>query len=254
MWNITSSVDWCEDNFAVLPFVAEFWNTTSSLALCAVAVFGQLLHRRLNVWYSNAVFATLFVVGLGSVAFHSRLTSTCQLFDEVPMVVLVCLLMYVVTLDPDWKTVVWTSFSGSTMVLAMTKTMTASSSSGPGLEFYVFQTSFVLFVMWGLGRFMLTLRRFPMSLSAHLLLQKGLGIFLLGWGCWLVDYFGCGWVQGLSWNPQLHAWWHVLSAVGTYHLCVFACLVKLNRTRGYDYDVETLYKTLPVVTLRKKIV
>ena len=28
-YKITASVDWCEQNFAVFPFVAEFWNTFS---------------------------------------------------------------------------------------------------------------------------------------------------------------------------------------------------------------------------------
>jgi dihydroceramidase len=28
---LTASVDWCEENFAMSPFVAEFWNTISSV-------------------------------------------------------------------------------------------------------------------------------------------------------------------------------------------------------------------------------
>eukprot|EP00039_Didymoeca_costata_P031740 m.356321 g.356321 ORF g.356321 m.356321 type:complete len:80 (-) comp90136_c0_seq1:223-462(-) len=29
----TSSIDWCERNYAVLDFVAEFWNTVTSLVI-----------------------------------------------------------------------------------------------------------------------------------------------------------------------------------------------------------------------------
>ena len=41
-YKITASVDWCEQNFAVFPFVAEFWNTLSSVPLCLFAVHSQL--------------------------------------------------------------------------------------------------------------------------------------------------------------------------------------------------------------------
>ena len=32
--------DWCENNYEVSYFIAEFWNTTSSLAIVVMGLFG----------------------------------------------------------------------------------------------------------------------------------------------------------------------------------------------------------------------
>lgn len=40
---ITSTLDWCEENYVWHPLVAEFWNTVSSLAFVAMGLFGLCL-------------------------------------------------------------------------------------------------------------------------------------------------------------------------------------------------------------------
>jgi len=34
--NPTSNIDWCEDNYQLSPYVAEFWNALSSFFLCGI--------------------------------------------------------------------------------------------------------------------------------------------------------------------------------------------------------------------------
>lgn len=36
----TSTIEWCEENYAVSPYIAEFWNTISSLVMAYVAIAG----------------------------------------------------------------------------------------------------------------------------------------------------------------------------------------------------------------------
>ena len=38
---VTANIDWCETNYAVSPYVAEFFNTLSSLAFVAAGVYGM---------------------------------------------------------------------------------------------------------------------------------------------------------------------------------------------------------------------
>lgn len=72
----------CEANYAVNRYVAEFYNTISSLFILALGVYGIAMHRAIRratgrtmlmesrFW---ACFASLAVVGLGSAAFHGTL-------------------------------------------------------------------------------------------------------------------------------------------------------------------------------------
>src|ERR1700723_3106631 len=69
----TSSVDWCEANYQVTPYVAEFWNTLSSLAMVVAGVLGLLLNRTKLPARYLAAFGLLALVGLGSIAFHATL-------------------------------------------------------------------------------------------------------------------------------------------------------------------------------------
>lgn len=84
-----ASVDWCEPNYAHSPYVAEWWNTLSSLPISLAAALGLLLF-----WGSGRSreprfvlgYLLVVVVGLGSAAFHGTLSKLGQALDELPMV------------------------------------------------------------------------------------------------------------------------------------------------------------------------
>jgi dihydroceramidase len=92
-----ASVDWCEANYAVVSWIAEFWNTTSSIPIFLAGLIGFWLCRRAP-WNIAPrfplVFAGIAVVGLGSVAFHGTLLAIPQALDELPMVYAALLLAY----------------------------------------------------------------------------------------------------------------------------------------------------------------
>ncbi|KAF3903136.1 hypothetical protein ABW21_db0206172 [Orbilia brochopaga] len=107
LWGVpTSSVNWCEQDYTISYYVAEFFNTFSSLCMAAFGLLGQWSLRRLSpntgstgiydpllahpsllginrVWFT---WFALQLVGWGSVAFHGSLQWWSQAFDEVPMV------------------------------------------------------------------------------------------------------------------------------------------------------------------------
>jgi len=85
--NPTASIDWCESNYVVSPYIAEFWNTVSSLYISAISMFGfylaykQKAEKRLYLSWIG-----LWVVGIGSALFHATLLYSNQLADELPMI------------------------------------------------------------------------------------------------------------------------------------------------------------------------
>lgn len=94
-----SIVDWCEANYAVVPWIAEFWNTVSSIVIFMVGAYGAVrwwqhrheLERRFGV-----AFASLAIIGVGSAAFHGTLLRIPQACDELPMVWLGLICFYCV--------------------------------------------------------------------------------------------------------------------------------------------------------------
>jgi dihydroceramidase len=78
----TSSIEWCEQNYEYSPYIAEFWNSVSSLIIAGAGFVGCLFALKFlyRVQLLLAYFA-IMVVGLGSVAFHATLTRWGQSLD-----------------------------------------------------------------------------------------------------------------------------------------------------------------------------
>ncbi|XP_025079781.1 alkaline ceramidase 3-like [Pomacea canaliculata] len=84
---VTSTIDWCEENYVVNRYVAEFWNTISNSIMIFAPMFSVYLAVKQNlekpVICSNM---SVIVVGVGSWAFHMTLQYSMQLLDELPMI------------------------------------------------------------------------------------------------------------------------------------------------------------------------
>ncbi|XP_058875617.1 alkaline ceramidase 3-like, partial [Acipenser ruthenus] len=83
----TSTLDWCEENYSVSFYIAEFWNTVSNLILILPPIYGaiQTLRDGLETRYVFA-YVGLAAVGIGSWCFHMTLQYEMQLLDELPMI------------------------------------------------------------------------------------------------------------------------------------------------------------------------
>ncbi len=223
-WGLpTSSVDWCEANYQVTPYIAELWNTISSLAMVVAGALGLCLNRSSLPRRILAAYGLLMVVGFGSIAFHATLRFELQMLDELPMLYLVTLIVYIllepgpVARSPRWLP--WT-LAGYAFVL----TVLCSASRGR-LQFWVFQISFGSLELWSLLRVYQIYRRTE-SLGQRRLFRAGMAAYLLGIVVWFCDLRFCPllgeWLprHGIP-NPQLHAWWHLLVAGGFYALLLF---------------------------------
>ncbi|KAL6927703.1 hypothetical protein ACO0SA_004326 [Hanseniaspora valbyensis] len=100
---VTSTIDWCEENYVQSTFIAEFCNTLSNMSYIIVSI---ILYYRLN--YKLNILETRFkltmggllLVGLGSAMFHMSLRYDCQLLDELPMIYITCIPCYSVLCEP----------------------------------------------------------------------------------------------------------------------------------------------------------
>ena len=83
---ITANYDWCESNYVVTQYVAEFFNTLSSVPTLTVGLYFALKSAKHGSGFRFALAGwMLAVVGFGSVAFHGTLTRLGQVLDELPM-------------------------------------------------------------------------------------------------------------------------------------------------------------------------
>ncbi|KAI6959758.1 hypothetical protein KC321_g13233, partial [Hortaea werneckii] len=92
---ITSTLDWCEENYYATPYSAEIVNTLTNLLFVYLAFKGMyscLKHDHDRIFLIT--FAGYLLVGTGSFAFHSTLKYPMQLVDELSMIYTTCLMFW----------------------------------------------------------------------------------------------------------------------------------------------------------------
>ncbi|KAI8865360.1 hypothetical protein GQ42DRAFT_129594, partial [Ramicandelaber brevisporus] len=134
---VTSSIDWCEPNYVWSPYVAELWNTLSSLVICFVGEYGAYTIAKSIQDVLGWLFRMITTVGIGSVAFHSTLQAfPGQFADEAPMLWTAGGMLYLCAdtqLGPfGWW---WPCFMAIVTIIG---TILTASTTGP-LQFYLFQ-------------------------------------------------------------------------------------------------------------------
>ncbi|KAF9917019.1 Alkaline ceramidase 3 [Lobosporangium transversale] len=273
----TASVDWCESNYEVSYYIAEFWNTISNLPSLLLVILGYHLFPT-NDGRFKLLFWVCGTVAVGSALFHGTLRHKMQLLDELPMLYSATIILYILVETKHGRQGPW--FPALLTVWISLTTFIFSTASGK-IQFYTFQSTYTIlqFCMIYYLRVLhvqqsakhqssistansnvtstssntYTSRQTKVNYSSYkqpspspslrpqamadvkILIRRALGFGALAVSIWLVDLRLCEFINGkgaqslLKWNPQLHAWWHVFSAVAMYHA---ALLVSF-----YHYDV-----------------
>jgi dihydroceramidase len=216
---VQSSVDWCERNYVVSHYVAEWYNTVSNALMVYLAAIG-ILHALTARQEPRFVMLglTLFIVGLGSAIFHGTLTHVGQQGDETPMVFALAVWTYTLyAMDPKFE------HAHPDRVSALRLFLTASSLIFAVAHYYLrlvttFQVSFC--VLTWTASFMTLANILKTTNKAAV----RLGTFycagmILAFCLWLVDVHHCEHLHQLPYglpNPQLHAWWHAITGLCCY--------------------------------------
>lgn len=90
---LKSTVDWCEHNYAVTKYVAEYWNTLSGISLIVSGLYFYINNKewiqisKFNYEIRTVIHSTIWV-GIGTMLFHMTLKYPFQLVDELSMLFL----------------------------------------------------------------------------------------------------------------------------------------------------------------------
>jgi len=82
-----SNVRWCERDYAVSPYVAEWWNSITSVFLIVLGVVGARLCMKYGIRRPRFYWAFMIIAitGVGSTMFHATNRYWAQVLDELPM-------------------------------------------------------------------------------------------------------------------------------------------------------------------------
>ncbi|KAJ1896350.1 alkaline ceramidase ydc1 [Kickxella alabastrina] len=232
--DITASVDWCEENYTWTPYIAEFFNSWSSVSMIllgeACARMNPTNHRGFTL-----LGRSITIVGLGSWLFHATLKYSMQMTDELPMLWAISIACYL-TITTQYKNVDEQKLKWALVLWTALVSLFTAGFSGK-LQFFLFQASFnglslvMVYLCWRAKR---ELEEAGMSHVAGLF-ARGAKCYAVAAAFWLVDTNLCSYVNGqegsvLPFNVQLHAWWHVLASLGLVYLVILMmghyCFVK----------------------------
>ncbi|KAJ2331776.1 alkaline ceramidase ydc1, partial [Coemansia sp. RSA 2673] len=261
----TSTIDWCEENYVVSDYIAEFWNCLTNGMFVVLAAFGivnAIKHQQGK--RVVALYMGLLFVGCGSACFHATLKYTTQLLDELPMLYLCALGFYSLveidrTIGFGWKLPV--------ALIALQTAITVTYIfwvQSPIFHQVAFASTVCASVAFGYRRQCeMTISNRTRRMLQRLLLQGFLGM-AGGFLVWNLDNIFCHRLRTyrahvgapLDAILQLHGWWHILTAYGSTYLLLWVHLTKLAR-QGHDhlFTIRHFAGLIPYITLKspKKI-
>mmetsp|Transcript_20823 Transcript_20823/g.38753 ORF Transcript_20823/g.38753 Transcript_20823/m.38753 type:complete len:284 (+) Transcript_20823:1-852(+) len=230
-------INWCEEDYVHTEFVAELWNTLSNLAFVAAGVAGWRMTTQLKLprrFYG----LSLAIIGLGitSGAFHGTLLWINQKLDE--------------TFENASLVYLFHSDKASDVIPLVHSLIVLAGA---------FTITFFLFCELHLiGSVLVTLVKVRQwSQLADKVTDGKAGLngavrtcavsVAMGAICWLIDRLACKQVSQLAFNPQLHAWWHILCGISLYEGFVLAAALH-NFQQALElpsFDVKSL--PLPLI-------
>jgi len=242
--NTTSTLDWCERNYEVNWYIAEFYNTVTNLAMVIPGGYGayQVLRNNLEKRFLFS-HLMLMIVGVGSTMFHMTLQYWGQMFDELPMVYSSCTFIYSLYMTRSKKG----DNGGTVMIILIMFSLSFT------VGYLMFPFPLILQVMYGLTVVVIVFLTLQLLLSSYqdrdnrIMWLSGLSVFLTAFILWNIDNQFCSHLQQfrdskpslLGSLSQLHGWWHILTGYATYmniQFCLYNRQKFLKNNPTYSWD------------------
>ncbi|KAI7879241.1 alkaline phytoceramidase [Lichtheimia hyalospora FSU 10163] len=250
-WGVpTSTIDWCEENYIVSPYIAEFFNTTTNLAFGLLALFG-IWNTIANGFSKSFILAHLSVmfVGFGSWCFHMTLQYEMQLLGELPMIYAACVMVWhIFEVYPQKRY----GFMLPLFLVGYSAFVTYSYLIIKNPVYH--QVCYALVVFAIVFRCIYVNRSVP-SIYVYerrwltRLLWSGASCFVIAFVVWNIDNQFCnslrGWrtIVGLPLGAisELHGWWHIGTGLGAYYFVVFCEWIhQVMKGNAQQYEIVWL--------------
>ncbi|KAK2999698.1 hypothetical protein RJ639_022581 [Escallonia herrerae] len=240
---VTSTTEWCEQNYARSYYVAEFFNTVSNVPCILLALIGLInaLRQRFEKRFS-VLHVSNIILAIGSMLFHATLQRLQQQGDETPMVWEMLLYIYILY-SPDWH-------YRSTMPTFLFLYGAVFAIVHSQIRFEIgFKVHYLVLCLLCIPR-MYKYYIHTDDRSAKRLAKLYLGTLLLGSICWLSDRVFCKDISRWYFNPQGHAIWHVFMGFNSYFANTFLMFCRAQQ-RGWNPRVAYFMGFFPYVKIEK---
>ncbi|KAK4184536.1 putative alkaline ceramidase family protein [Podospora australis] len=231
----TSSANFCEEDYAISIYLAEFINSLTNLVYVYYAL--QAMYRPRNLTpgskettQTRSLFSpktdfmsiSLLILGICSFAFHASMRQTMQFADELAMLGLAwALLQGVLTVRTRWST--WDRVTNFGMVVAFPAFSAFYIHTGK-IIYHATVFTLILALIIARGYYFFYIRKpgFPPAKVRDWRIRgrKILVVLIVGYVLWQCDLEFCAQLRrwrgqmGLpwAWVLELHGWWHVFTA------------------------------------------
>lgn len=244
-WGIpTATIDWCEENYVILDYMAEAINTTTNLMfflLLGISIYNTLKQRmdQRFVWLAMG----FMLVGIGLWWFHMTLRYEYQLLDELPMIYATCI--------PAW--LVFSEFKTQRQLAQIGGAIFMGANLLLFVYMYIYKNPTLHQAAYGLlnaaiiGKLILLTNQYVPDKNARWNLTKlmvwGVGLFGFGYILWNLDIHLCSlWRhlrrevgQPYGYLLEGHGWWHIFTGIGVYFYLVYEQYLRLWLQGTQDY-------------------
>ena len=231
----TSQMNFCEEDYIITLYIAEFFNTISNVAYLYWAVVTlPCSSSPWKIWTWPLTHISLVTIGLTSALFHVALHHHGQLLDESSMYLLCASMDFPLWTTPKAVLAAPLRRMAFGVVLSVTcAAVIVFAFVRGGADFGVHSMLFcaLLAGLWPRCMYLISkVQDDERKKGLTRTFRMGAGCFVVGFVIWCVDCFGCMELRGMrGWLVDLlptgvgrvlgavlegHAWWHLLTAVG----------------------------------------
>lgn len=215
------TISFCENIYHhgfYLKFIAEFWNTISSLFFCFISIY----HLKHNTFKTLIPILTMtFFVGLGSILFHSVPNRFFQFTDEIPMILLITQSIYLINeeLQIKYYNYNYNLYKFVTLGIDLLR-LSVILSNIYEKHFYLFEILYIVMIFVFVGMLYLLCFKNKKEIS----FTVSIGLF--GYGFWLIDQHLC--LKFFSWI-SLHSLWHFAMGFVIFNFVQFINIYQIEK-------------------------